>query len=112
MMLGKNISKILSGILLLGMLVSCGGAELIGIVPVYNGPTVTSTKYEFKNEDFIVIASYADGTDKELDADEFEVIVEGMEAGYYILSIKYKDQENECFVPMELSIYPSDTGID
>lgn len=107
--LKKIAADLTAGALLLAMLASCeSGPELLGIIPVYNGPTVTSTTHEFNNEDFLVIASYADGTDKELEADEFEVIVEGMEAGYYILNIVYEDQENECFVPMELSIYPSD----
>ncbi len=103
-----DMKKIVAGLLLTGMLVSCGGPEVLGLIPVYNGPAVTSTNHEFKNEDFMVIASYADGTDKELNADEFEIVVEGMEEGYYILKILYDGQENECFVPMELAIYPSD----
>jgi hypothetical protein len=97
-----------AGALLLAMLASCGGPEILGVIPVYNGPTPTSTTYEFNKEDFLVIVSYADGTDKELEADEFEVVVEGMEEGYYILNIVYEDQENECYVPMDLAIYPSD----
>ena len=105
----KKIAAGLAGVLLLGMLASCDdGPELLGVIPVYNGPEVTTTTHEFKNEDFLVIASYADGTDKELDAKEFEVTVDGMEAGYYILTITYEDMENACYVPMELSIYPSD----
>ena len=97
-------------LLLLAMLASCGGPEVLGIIPAYTGPEVTSTTHEFKNEDFVVIASFGDGTDRELEDNEFEVIVEGMEAGYYILTVKYGDYENECFVPMNLDIYPSDDG--
>ena len=108
--LKKIAVRLTAGALLLASLASCGGPELLGIVPVYNGPAVTTTTHEFNNEDFLVIASYADGTDVTLEADEFEVIVDGRNAGYYILTVKYKDQENECFVPMELDVYPSDNN--
>lgn len=106
----KAVVGMAAAILVSGVMVSCedDGAELIGIIPVYNGATVTSTTHEFKNEDFVVIASYSDGTDKELESDDFEVVIDGMEEGYYILTVIYEDQENECFVPMELAIYPSD----
>ena len=108
MNLKKTIKTLGAGAVLLAMLASCGGPEVLGIIPVYNGANPTTTTHEFNNEDFLVIASYADGTDKELEADEFEVEVLGMEEGYYILNIVYEDQENECYVPMELAIYPSD----
>ncbi|MGN1345430.1 MAG: hypothetical protein ACI4V1_01485 [Eubacteriales bacterium] len=108
----QTLAGLVSGALLLTSLLSLAscddGPELLGIVPVYNGPEVTSTTHEFKNEDFMVIATYADGTDVTLEPDDFEVVVEGMESGYYILNILYEGEENECFVPMELSIYPSD----
>ena len=110
MNLKKTLKTLGAGAVLLAMLASCGGPELLGIIPVYNGPEVTSTTHEFNNEDFLVIASYADGTDKELEADEFKVTVDAMEAGYYILTIAYKDVENECYVPMNLAIYPSDSN--
>ena len=108
MNLKKTLKMLGAGAVMLAMLASCGGPELIGVIPVYNGPEVTSTTHEFNNEDFIVIASYADGTDKELDAKDFEVVVEGMDAGYYILNILYDGMENECYVEMNLPIYPSD----
>lgn len=108
MNLKKSLKMLGAGAVLLAMLASCGGPELIGLIPVYNGPEVTSTTHEFNNEDFLVIASYADGTDKELDADDFEVVVEGMDAGYYILNVIYDGMENECYVEMNLPIYPSD----
>ena len=73
----KTLKTLGAGALLLAMLASCGGPEILGVIPVYNGPTPTSTTYEFNKEDFLVIVSYADGTDKELEADEFEVVVEG-----------------------------------
>ena len=104
----KILKKLGACAVLLAMLASCGGPEILGLIPVYNGANPTTTTHEFKNEDFLVIVSYADGTDKELEPDEFEVIVEGMEEGYYILNIVYEDQENECYVPMDLAIYPSD----
>lgn len=111
----KAAAAVAAAILFSGAMVSCeddnNGAELIGIIPVYTGETITTTTHEFKNEEFAVIASYSDGTDKELEADDFEVTVDGMDAGYYILTVTYEDQENECFVPMELSIYPSDNGV-
>ena len=88
----KTLKTIGAGALLLAILASCGGPEILGVIPVYNGPTPTSTTYEFNKEDFLVIVSYADGTDKELEADEFEVVVEGMEEGYYILNIVYEDE--------------------
>lgn len=108
MNLKKSLKMLGAGAALLAMLASCGGPELIGLIPVYRGPDVTSTTHEFNNEDFLVIASYADGTDKELDAKDFEVVVEGMDAGYYILNIIYDGMENECYVEMNLPIYPSD----
>lgn len=104
----KIMAKLAAGAMLLGALTSCGGPELLGILPVYNGPAVTSTAHEFKNEDFMVIASYDDGTDKTLDPKDFKVVVEGMEEGYYILNILYDGEENECFVKMDLPVYPSD----
>ena len=36
--------------------------------------------------------------------------VDGMEEGYYIISVTYKGEENECYVPMNLAIYPSDSN--
>ncbi len=104
----KLTAKLAAGALLVGALASCGGPELLGIIPVYNGPAVMTTTHEFKNEDFLVIASYADGTDKTLEPKEFKVVVEGMEEGYYILNIVYDGEENECYVPMDLAVYPSD----
>ncbi len=104
----KTLKTLGAGAVLLAMLTSCGDPELIGLVPVYEGENPTTTTHEFKNEDFLVIASYADGTDKYLEPDEFEVIVEDMSEGYYVLNIVYEDQENACYVPMDLAIYPSD----
>ena len=110
MNLKKTLRTIGAGAVLLAMLASCGGPELLGVIPVYNGPEVTTTTHQFNNEDFLVIASFADGTDKELAADEFEIAVDGMEEGYYIISVTYKGEENECYVPMNLAIYPSDNN--
>jgi len=110
MNLKKTLKILGAGVVLLAMLVSCGGPELLGIIPVYNGPEVTSTTHQFNNEDFLVIASFDDGTDRELKADEFEVTVDGMKEGYCIVVITYQGEENECYVPMNLAIYPSDNN--
>lgn len=107
----KAISITLSAIILVTVAmtcVSCGGPKLIGIVPAYTGADVTDTNHEFSNEDFFVIASYDDGTDETVT--DFEFSVEGMNDGYYIILITYKDVENECFVPLNLAIYPSDNA--
>ena len=77
----KITAKLAAGALLLGTLASCGGPELLGIIPAYKGSAVTSTTHEFKNEDFLVIASYDDGTDRTLSPEEYEVVVEGMQGG-------------------------------
>ena len=107
----KKIVKTLgTGAVLLAMLASCGGPKLIGLIPVYNGETPTTTTHEFKAEDFLVIATYDDGTDKELAAGEFKFEVTDMEDGIYVINITYKGMENECYVPMDLSIYPSDNN--
>ena len=63
----RILSIILSAVILTAIAVtcvSCGVPKLIGIVPAYMGPDVTDTNHEFSSEDFYVIASYDDGTDK------------------------------------------------
>ncbi len=102
----KIAKKLCVSVILAAVLVSCGGPELLGVIPVYNGAPVTDTNHEFNAEDFIVLASYADGTDEQIT--DFDIEVEGMQEGYYVVNIKYKNQENECYIPLELDIYPSD----
>ena len=92
--------------LLLTSLSSCGGPELLDIFPTYIGPDVTSTTHEFTTKDFLVVAAYDDSTDKIVT--DYEIVVEGMEQGYYILTIKYDGRENQCFVPIKVPVYPSD----
>ena len=53
----KTLKTLGAGALLLAMLASCSGPEILGLIPVYNGPTPTTTTYEFNNEDFLVIVS-------------------------------------------------------
>lgn len=102
----KKMIQFVSGALVLLVLISCGGPELLSIIPAYKGEAVTSTHHTFTNDDFYVIASYADGTDEVVSDFEFEV--EGMEKGYYVINITYKDMENPVFVPINVQIYPSD----
>ncbi len=102
----KKFSRIISAILVVLALSSCGGPELLSIMPVYIGDTVTSTHHEFSKEDFYVLALYDDSRDVQVTDFEFEV--EGMDAGYYIVNIIYKDKDNSVYVPIETKIYPSD----
>jgi len=90
------------------MLSSCGGPELISIIPAYKGEAVTSTTHEFTKEDFYVYATYTDGNDKQITDFEFEV--EKMTDGYYWILITYEDQDNYCFVPIDMDFYPSDSA--
>lgn len=103
------MKKILSALLLTVMLlacVSCGGPEALGIVPSYMGPPITVTDYEFTKDDFLVIASFDDGTDKTIDDYEFELV--GLQEGYYILEFTYQDVGNPLYIKCEVPVYPSD----
>jgi len=103
----KTIVKILSLLVALLALASCGGPKLVSIIPVYVGAPVTDTFHEFKKEDFYVLASYEDGTDEQVTDFTFEVV--GMERGYYIIHVAYKDKANPCSVAIHACIYPSDS---
>ena len=102
----KKFAYILACGLAALMFASCGGPELLAIYPVYIGETVTSTHHEFEKEDFYVLASYNDGTDKLVT--NFDMEVEGMDAGYYLINIEFEDMDNPVYVPIEAKIYPSD----
>lgn len=102
----KRIVKTIAAALCLLTLASCGGPELLSIMPVYVGGTVDSTHYEFTKDDFYVLANYDDGVDKEITDYEFEV--KGMEEGYYVIYFEFKGVDNEAYVPIEVDIYPSD----
>ncbi len=106
----KKLRIILCAILSLLLLASCGGPKLLSIIPAYAGSGVTSTHHEFTKGDFYVLATYADGTDKQVTDFEFEV--QGMDAGYYIIEITYEDMDNMCYVPIEMDFYPSDALAD
>lgn len=106
----KKIAQILALLLAVSALTSCGDPKLLSIIPAYMGGTVTSTRHEFTKDDFYVLATYDDGTDKQVTDFEFEVV--GMEDGYYEINISYEDMDNPVFVPIELKIYPSDLKND
>ncbi len=86
------------------LLASCGGPELIGIVPRYIGEDITTTDYEFKHEDFKVLANYADGTNVEITDFDFEVT--DLSEGYYTIYFTYETAENECYVKVNVNVYP------
>ena len=102
----KKIRIIVCAFIALLMLSSCGGPELISIIPAYKGEPVTSTDHEFTKEDFYVLGTYTDGNDKQITY--FEFTVEKMSDGYYWIFITYEDQDNYCFVPINMDFYPSD----
>lgn len=102
----KKLIKFAAAGLTLLALVSCGGPELLSIMPAYKGEPVTSTYHEFTKDDFYVIASYDNGEDKVITDFEFEV--QGMENGYYVINITYEDMDNPVYVPINVQIYPSD----
>ena len=104
----KKIKVILCALTAVLALASCGGGpRLLAILPAYKGETVTSTHHEFTNDDFYVLASYSDGTDRAVSDFEFEV--QGMDAGYYCILITYGDMDNMCYVPIDMDFYPSDS---
>lgn len=102
----KSFVKFIAALMCVVTLASCGGPELLSIMPVYVGGTVDSTYYEFSKDDFYVLANYDNGVDEVITDYEFEV--KGMENGYYVISFVYKDVDNETYVPIEVDIYPSD----
>ena len=102
----KKFTKYAALLLSLLCLASCGGPELLAVYPAYQGQPVTSTHHEFTKKDFIVCASYDDGTDEFVTDFEFEV--KGMEAGYYVIDVTYDGMGNPVFVPINVNVYPSD----
>ena len=100
---------VLTAVLLLGaLLLSCGGPKLIGLIPAYNGLPVYDTDHEFAKEDFYVIASFEDGSDRVLQPDEFELEKLYLKEGYYTLEITYKGEKQKCYVECDVGVYPSD----
>lgn len=88
---------------LLCILVSCG-KEVISLVPVYKGETLTTTDHVFTVDDFDIYLTYSDGTEEVLH-DGYEIVQKGMKAGYYIMDITAKGFTEEAYVPAELDIF-------
>lgn len=78
----------------------------IGLVVVYNGPDVTVTDKEFSAGEFLVLASYDDGTDEYVQDFEFEMI--GLKQGYYVFTFTCRGYETEAYVRCHVPIYPSE----
>ena len=83
-----------------------GKKDVLGIVPSYNGAPVTTTDHEFSKDDFIVIASYADGRDDIISDYEFEGV--GLKEGYFIIEFTYGKAGNPLYVKCDVPVYPSD----
>ena len=68
------------------LLLSACGKEVVSLVPVYKGETVTTTDHIFTTADFDVYLTYSDGTEEVLH-DGYEITQKGMKNGYYIMDI-------------------------
>jgi len=103
------MKKLLCAVLVLVTLTlcwtSCGGEEVLGILPSYTGLPVTTTDYEFTKEDFYVLANYANRDEA---IEDYEFHVDSMKDGYFILHFSYKGVTNLLYVKCEVPIYPSD----
>ena len=85
------------------ILASCG-KEVISLVPVYKGETVTTTDKVFTVADFDIYLTYSDGTEEVLH-DGYEITQKGMKGGYYIMDITAKGFTEEAYVPVQLDIF-------
>lgn len=85
------------------ILASCG-KEVVSLVPVYKGDTVTTTDHTFSTGDFDVYLTYSDGTEEVLH-DGYEITQKGMKNGYYIMDITAKGFTEEAYVPVQLDIF-------
>ena len=85
------------------ILASCG-KEVVSLVPVYKGETVTTTDHTFSTGDFDVYLTYSDGTEEVLQ-DGYEITQKGMKNGYYIMDITAKGFTEEAYVPVQLDIF-------
>ena len=93
----------LAAAMLLLLLASCG-KEVISLVPVQTGDTVTTTDHTFSTGDFDVYLTYSDGTEEVLQ-DGYEITQTGMKNGYYIMDITAKGFTEEAYVPVQLDIF-------
>ncbi len=85
------------------ILASCG-KEVISLVPVYKGDTVTATDHVFTTDEFDIYLTYSDGTEEVLH-DGYEITQKGMKNGYYIMDITAKGFTEEAYVPVQLDIF-------
>ncbi len=85
---------------------STSDAKILGMIPAYVGETVTDTQHTFSKDDFYVMVTYSDYNDQVVTDFTFEV--KELKDGYYTILIKWKDWEEECYVPLEMNIYASD----
>lgn len=97
------VTLALAAAMLLLLLASCG-KEVISLVPVYKGETVTTTDHTFSAGDFDVYLTYSDGTEEVLQ-DGYEITQKGMKNGYYIMDITAKGFTEEAYVPVQLDIF-------
>lgn len=109
----KRIAALLLAVICLALTaVSCKKDTkqdgLLGLVATYVGEPVKDTRHEFSKDDFQVIAAYEDGSNKTLTDYDFKI--DRLQDGYYLLSFTYGDKTNYCFVPCEVSVYPSDSA--
>ncbi|MGN1410813.1 MAG: hypothetical protein ACI4XJ_11650 [Eubacteriales bacterium] len=104
----KKIITLAATTLLLSLLTSCGGPEVVSLVPVYKGAEVTDTNHEFTTDDFDIYLTYEDGSQSI--ADDYTLEIKGMKAGYYILEITADDFTEEAYVPINVPVYPSDVS--
>ena len=86
------------------LLLSACGKEVVSLVPVYKGDTVTTTDHTFTTGDFDVYLTYSDGTEEVLH-DGYEITQKGMKNGYYIMDITAKGFTEEAYVPVQLDIF-------
>lgn len=103
--MNKKILLLVTLVLLSAALYSCG-PKVISLVPVYKGEEVTDTHHEFTNDDFEILVTYDDGS--QAMTDEFELEVQGMKNGYYILEVTVDGFTEEAYVPINVKVYPSD----
>jgi hypothetical protein len=97
--------------LLLTSLSACG-KEVISLVAVYKGDTITTTDHVFTTDDFDVYLTYSDGSEEVL-TDGYEITQKGMKNGYYIMDITAKGYTEEAYVAAELDIFEkSDVAVE
>ena len=108
----KNRIISLFAALLLLLPFSLAGCEKekvpINLYVVYQGPEVTTTDKVFKAEEFLVLASYEDGTDEYVHDFEFEQ--KGLKEGFYIFTFSCRGYETEEYVRCHVPVFPSDKG--